>query len=111
MEMKHGLPKIKDMEPGDFKNNDYLLRMAEKLNRDGAGIVLGTLDDLINWGRSNSLWSLTFGTSCCAIEFMALGAARYDMARFGFEVTRNSSAPGGHDHGVGHDNLPHGPRY
>ena len=78
--MKHGLPKIKDMEPGDFKNNDYLLRMAEKLNRDGAGIVLGTLDDLINWGRSNSLWSLTFGTSCCAIEFMALGAARYDMA-------------------------------
>jgi len=90
MEMKHGLPKIKDMEPGDFKNNDYLLRMVEKLNRDGAGIVLGTLDDLINWGRSNSLWSLTFGTSCCAIEFMALGAARYDMARFGFEVTRNS---------------------
>ena len=90
MEMKHGLPKIKDMGPGDFKNNDYLLRMAEKLNRDGAGIVLGTLDDLINWGRSNSLWSLTFGTSCCAIEFMALGAARYDMARFGFEVTRNS---------------------
>ena len=90
MEMKHGLPKIKDMGPGDFKNNDYLLRMAEKLNRDGAGIVLGTMDDLINWGRSNSLWSLTFGTSCCAIEFMALGAARYDMARFGFEVTRNS---------------------
>ena len=88
--MKHGLPKIKDMEPGDFKNNDYLLRMAEKLNRDGAGIVLGTLDDLINWGRSNSLWSLTFGTSCCAIEFMALGAARYDMARFGFEVARAS---------------------
>ena len=90
MEMKHGLPKIKDMEPGDFKNNDYLLRMVEKLNRDGAGIVLGTLDDLINWGRSNSLWSLTFGTSCCAIEFMALGAARYDMARFGWEVARAS---------------------
>mgnify|MGYP007076501105 CR=1 FL=1 len=40
--MKHELPKIKDMEPGDFKNNDYLLRMVEKLNRDGAGIVLGT---------------------------------------------------------------------
>lgn len=91
MEMKHRkLPTTKDMRPEEFKNNDYLLRMAEELNRDGAGIVLGTLDDLINWGRSNSVWSLALGTSCCAIEFMALGAARYDMARFGFEVTRNS---------------------
>lgn len=91
MEMKHHkLPTTKDMRPEEFKNNDYLLRMAEELNRDGAGIVLGTLDDLINWGRSNSVWSLALGTSCCAIEFMALGAARYDMARFGFEVTRNS---------------------
>lgn len=41
-------------------------------------------------GRSNSLWPLTFATSCCGIEFMALGAARYDMARFGFEVARAS---------------------
>ena len=45
---------------------------------------------MINWGRSNSLWSLTFATSCCGIEFMAVGCARYDFARFGFEVTRNS---------------------
>ena len=37
-----------------------------------------------------SLWPLTFATSCCGIEFMALGAARYDMARFGFEVARAS---------------------
>ena len=64
--------------------------MAEELNREGAGVVLGLADKLINWGRSNSVWSLALGTSCCAIEFMALGAARYDMARFGFEVTRNS---------------------
>ena len=53
-------------------------------------VVLGTLDQVINWGRSNSLWSLTFATSCCGIEFMAVGCARYDFARFGFEVTRNS---------------------
>ena len=86
MEVKnHKLATTKDMRPEEFKNNDYLLRMAEELNRDGAGIVLSTVDDVINWGRSNSVWSLALGTSCCAIEFMALGAARY-----GFEVTRNS---------------------
>ena len=82
--------QIRSMEYDEFRNNDYLERMVKQLNADGAGIIVGTADELINWGRSNSLWSLTFGTSCCAIEFMALGAARYDMARFGFEVTRNS---------------------
>lgn len=81
---------IRSMEYGEFKNNDYLEEMVRELNADGAGVIVGCADELINWGRSNSLWSLTFGTSCCAIEFMALGAARYDMARFGFEVTRNS---------------------
>ena len=91
MEVKnHKLATTKDMRPEEFKNNDYLLRMAEELNRDGAGIVLPTVDDVLNWRRSTSVWSLALGTSCCAIEFMALGAARYDMARFGFEVTRNS---------------------
>ena len=78
------------MEYGDFKNNDYLEEMVRRLNADGAGVVLTSLDRLIDWGRSNSVWSLALGTSCCAIEFMALGAGRYDMARFGFEVTRNS---------------------
>lgn len=88
MEIKK--PQIRSMKYDEFKNNDYLQRMVDELNRDGAGVIIGTIDELIEWGRSNSLWSLTFGTSCCAIEFMALGAARYDMARFGFEVTRNS---------------------
>ena len=78
------------MKYDEFKNNDYLQRMVDELTRDDAGVIIGTIKELIEWGRSNSLWSLTFGTSCCAIEFMALGAARYDMARFGFEVTRNS---------------------
>lgn len=88
MEIKK--PAIRSIPYEDFKNNDYLERLAAELNKNGAHVVVGNLDALINWGRSNSLWSLTFGTSCCAIEFMALGAARYDMARFGFEVTRNS---------------------
>lgn len=83
-------PKIRSMKYNEFKNNDYLERMVQQLNDDGAGVILTTFDELINWGRSNSVWGLLLGTSCCAIEFMALGAARYDMARFGFEVTRNS---------------------
>lgn len=70
----------------DFKDNEYL----EQLRANGTDVIVGCLDDLINWGRSNSVWPLTFATSCCGIEFMAVGAARYDFARFGFEVTRAS---------------------
>jgi NADH-quinone oxidoreductase subunit B len=43
------------------------------------------LDALVNWARSNSLWPMPFGTACCAIEFMATAAGRFDLARFGME--------------------------
>jgi NADH-quinone oxidoreductase subunit B len=56
----------------------------------GGGIVLSKLDDVINWARSNSLWPLTFATSCCGIEMMAVASAKYDFSRFGFEVARAS---------------------
>ena len=85
-----GIDHIKSMKREDFKNNDYIDKLVEELNATGANVVVGKLDELMNWGRANSLWPLCFGTSCCAIEFMCLGAARYDMARFGFEVARNS---------------------
>lgn len=87
-------PSIRSMEYEEFKNNDYLEGMMDELRKNGTNVVLTSLDQLINWGRSNSVWSFLLGTSCCAIEFMALGAARYDMARFGFEVTRNSPRQG-----------------
>ena len=74
----------------EFKNNEYLEEMVKQLNENGTNVWMGCMDDLINWGRSNSLWPLTFATSCCGIEFMAVGAARYDFARFGFEVARAS---------------------
>ena len=83
-------PKIKAMPYDEWKDNSTLEKMADDLNNGGTNLVLGSLDQLINWGRSNSLWSLTFATSCCGIEFMAVGCARYDFSRFGFEVTRNS---------------------
>ena len=47
----------------------------------GGGIVLSKLDDVINWARSNSLWPLTFATSCCGIEMMSVAAAKYDFSR------------------------------
>lgn len=74
------------MKYEDFNDNEYL----EQLREAGTNVIVGCLDDFINWGRSNSVWPLTFATSCCGIEFMAVGAARYDFARFGFEVTRAS---------------------
>ena len=88
MEIKQ--PVIKSIPYEDFKNNDYLEDMVKELNANGTKVWMGCLDDLINWGRSNSLRPLTFATSCCGIEFMAVGAARYDFARFGCEVTRAS---------------------
>lgn len=87
-------PSIRSMKYEEFKNNDYLEEMMDELRKNGTNVVLTSLDQLINWGRSNSVWPFLLGTSCCAIEFMALGAARYDMARFGFEVTRNSPRQG-----------------
>ena len=83
-------PKIKSMKYEDFTDNEYLEKMIEELRANGTNVVMGCLDEVINWGRSNSLWPLTFATSCCGIEFMAVGAARYDFARFGFEVARAS---------------------
>ncbi|MDR0393673.1 MAG: NADH-quinone oxidoreductase subunit B [Tannerella sp.] len=88
MEIKK--PKIKSMKYEEFNDNEYLENMVKELNANGTNVFLGVLDDVINWGRSNSLWPLTFATSCCGIEYMAVGAARYDFARFGFEVTRAS---------------------
>lgn len=57
----------------------------------GGSFCLTSIDAIINWAHANSLWPLTFGTSCCAIEvMMAAGASRHDLARFGAEVARPS---------------------
>ncbi|MFC3493581.1 NuoB/complex I 20 kDa subunit family protein [Glycomyces rhizosphaerae] len=54
------------------------------------GIILTTVEALVNWTRKASMWPATFGLACCAIEMMATGAARYDTGRFGMEVFRAS---------------------
>lgn len=51
-------------------------------------VIISSIDFVYNWARSNSLWPLTFATSCCGIEMMQTSAANFDIARFGSEVFR-----------------------
>lgn len=62
--------------------------VADELRRHG--IFVTSLQELYNWGRSNSVWPLQFGLACCAIEMIAASMARFDIARFGSEVFRPS---------------------
>jgi NADH-quinone oxidoreductase subunit B len=81
---------VRNMKYEDFNDNEYLEQYVEELKQNGVNVLVGKLNDLINWGRSNSVWPLTFATSCCGIEFMCVGGAHSDFARFGWEVYRNS---------------------
>lgn len=54
------------------------------------GIVLTSLDKMVNWARKRSMWPLGFGLACCAIEMISTFAPRYDLARYGMEILRPS---------------------
>jgi NADH-quinone oxidoreductase subunit B len=67
------------------------IEAAQSQGKTGSmGIALARLEDLVNWGRSNSVWPLLFGLACCAIEQIQAGMPRFDIARFGAEVFRAS---------------------
>ncbi|HPF38481.1 MAG TPA: NADH-quinone oxidoreductase subunit NuoB [Phycisphaerae bacterium] len=59
-------------------------------NRLEEGLIVTSLDWAINWGRRYSIWPMTFGLACCAIEMMAIGASRFDVDRFGAGAFRAS---------------------
>ena len=61
--------------------------VPEELERN---IFLTTVDSVYNWGRARSMWPMMFGLACCAIEMIAVQAARFDMSRFGMEIMRAS---------------------
>jgi NADH-quinone oxidoreductase subunit B len=54
------------------------------------GIIFAKLDQAVNWARKSSIWPMSFGLACCAIEMMSMSASRFDVARFGAEVFRGS---------------------
>ena len=68
--------------------DDYTVANAAAAANEG--IVMTTLDAAVNWARKNSIWPMSFGLACCAIEMMSMSASRYDIARFGAEVFRGS---------------------
>lgn len=57
---------------------------------EGKDVIVTRLDSALNWARQNSIWPQPMGLACCAIELMAAGASRFDIARFGAEVMRFS---------------------
>ena len=74
----------------DVENGKKVVKDLTFGNPTPEGVVLTTLDSAVNWMRKSSIWPMTFGLACCAIEMMSMGASRFDIARFGAEVFRPS---------------------
>ncbi len=76
---------FKDIKPylsGDLQDEQKLFQAAqEEINNKG--YILTKVDQLVSWAQSGSLWPMTFGLACCAVEMMHTAASRYDLDRFG----------------------------
>lgn len=70
-----------------MKSHDMDSDLPEDLKKN---VFLTTVDNVYNWGRARSMWPMMFGLACCAIEMIAVQAARFDLSRFGMEIMRAS---------------------
>ena len=61
---------------------------AMRAELDEKGFLVASLDDLVTWARTGSLWWMTFGLACCAVEMIHVNMPRYDLERFGVEIGR-----------------------
>ena len=81
MGVTSGLTTADPLPPGPAQNA-VLQRVTEELNTKG--FVLANLDKVVNWARTGSLYPVTFGLACCAVEMIHAACSRYDLDRFGF---------------------------
>src|SRR5512135_288872 len=70
-----------------LENTPAAAEVPPELQRN---VFMTTLDNVYNWGRARSMWPMMFGLACCAIEMIAVQAARFDLSRFGMEIMRAS---------------------
>ncbi len=87
VERRRGRADIRTPRPKDVRIvediSHHSVPKESPLRRVVPGVFMADVQKLLNWGRKNSLWYMTFGIACCAIEMMATGAARWDLDRFG----------------------------